>query len=231
MRSIRNVTMFTLSLPFLFFAGLFVTVGLINGFDDALRISLRAPRDLFCSLTTLCGESDGNQFITEDEIYTRVWAREVLQLALFESRNTYRQTRDVAFGAEASMRMNAEVNITIGVNLELIQLDDIVVDNEAQTVTIVLPQVQPIDCFLEDVEFFDEFCLGQCDELRDDLRSSAIDEAFNSEVYQTELINAAEEAQFSIGRLIDPLTDDYIIVFEESLETPGPIAGSSCPAS
>lgn len=224
MQAIRNSMMVLGGLVVALFGALVYT----SGVEDAFNTIFEGPRDLFCDVTGLCGD-EAETFVREDELYTVIWERGVLNVAKFDVVNgTYRATRQVVL-AEASMRMQADVSVTLGLNLELLTEDDIVVDNENNTVSVTLPPVQPIDCFLTDVEFFDEVCLGQCDELRDDLRSKAIEDTLQREDFNAEYNTALEQARLLIGDLLDPVTQDYALNFVYDTTPPPPIAGSNCP--
>jgi len=199
-----------------------------TGVEDAFNSIFEGPRDLFCEVTGLCS-NEPETFVREDELYTVIWERGVLNVGKFDViGGTYRATRQVVL-AEASMRMRADVSVTLGINLELLTEDDILVDNENNTVSVTLPPVQPIDCFLTDVEFFDEVCLGQCDELRADLRRNAMNDTLAREDFNAEYTNSQEQARFIIGDLLDPVTQDYALTFTYDMTTPPPIAGSNCP--
>lgn len=224
MKTVRNSL---LAIGTLFVAS-FGALVYTQGIEDAFNSIFGGPRDLFCDISGICGE-DEETFVRESELYTVIWERGVLNVAKFDVvGGTYRATRSVAL-AEASMRMRADVSVTLGVNLELLEEEDIAVDNDANTVTVTLPPVQPIDCFLSDVEFYDEVCLGQCDELRDDLRRNALRDTLEREDFNAQYNDAQEQARFIIGDILDPLAQDYAISFVYDTDMPPPIAGSDCP--
>ncbi|PJF39053.1 MAG: hypothetical protein CUN55_15470, partial [Phototrophicales bacterium] len=158
MSKVRNTIILILLLPSLVLIGLFFTAGISNGFNEAFELVFTIPRNLFCSATGLCEVSDNDaKTIQEDEIWTRLYERALLDTGKYEIRGSWRAERTTLFVTH-SMRMNATVSVTMAINLENISPDDIVVDNEAQTVTIAIPPAQPVECFLTDIEYTDRSC-------------------------------------------------------------------------
>ena len=203
--SIKRTINFVILVPILILVGLFVASGISNGFDEAFNLFFSAPRNLFCSVVSFCDVEE--EVVKVDEIYEALYERALLDLGKYETRNEWRATSTTVVVTN-SMRMRATAHVTIALNLELMQEGDIVVDDEAQTVTITLPPTQPAECFLTDIEYFDKSCLpGTCGDLERRLQQSALDDARNSESLQTELIAAIERGQATVAGLLNPLTN------------------------
>lgn len=214
-------------LPFFLLVGLFLVAGFINGFDEALRLSFSAPRNLFCSVVDFCDVDEG-EVVKVDEIYSRIYERSLLDVGKYETRNDWRATSTTVVVTN-SMRMRATAHVTLALNLELMSPDDIVVDENAKTVTITTPPVQNAECFLTDIDYYDESCLpGTCGDLERRLQRTALDDAKNSTELERERGAAMERGQTTIAALIDPLASDYDILFRISDEAPPPVPGGSC---
>lgn len=226
MSKIRNTVIWILLIPSLLLIGLFMVAGLNNGFDEAFDLVVSVPRNLFCSATGLC-DVDETTGIREDEIWTRLYERALLDTGKYEYHGVWRAER-TSFMITHSMRMEATVSVTLALNLANVTPDDIVVDNDAQTVTITIPPAQPVECFLTDIEYRDRSCAGTCGELEQDLASIAENDVYTSEELQLELINAYGRGKTILATLVDPLIDDYTLTFVQDEVPPPPIESTSC---
>lgn len=218
-------------LPLLACFILFMLSGLVNGFGEAFSLLLDTPRDLFCSVMPFCDVETETEVINTEVLWTRIHNRAVLDVGKYETREEWRATQRTSLGITSithSMRMRATVSVTMGLNLELVDPEDIVVDDDNQSVTITLPPTQPIECFMEDIEYFDRSCVAVCGDLERKLREEAMDDVVESEELDVALVGAFEEAQSTIAGLIDPLINDYEIIFVKDEEVPPSLDSSSC---
>jgi hypothetical protein len=218
-------------LPLMACFGLFLLSGFINGFDEAFGLIFDTPRDLFCSIVPFCDVETETEVVNTQILWTKIHERAVLDVGKYETHGEWRATRrtSVLVGSVThSMKMEATVSVTMGLNIENVEQEDIVVDDENQTVTVTLPQAQPIECFMDDIEYFDRSCVLVCDDLERDLREKAMEDVLGRDELATALDEAYENAQSVIAGLIDPLANDYDIFFVQDTEVPLRLDSSSC---
>ncbi len=227
MSKIRNTITLILIIPTLLLLGLFVAAGINNGFDEAFNLVITAPRNLFCSIVSFCEPDDETTVVREDELWTRIYERALLDTGKYETRGNW-LARRTTFFVTHSMRMQATVSVTMALNLGNIEPSDIVVDNDEQTVTITLPPAQPVECFLTDIVYSDRSCVGVCGELEQDLVAIAERDVYQSEELTVELVNAYERGKVALAALISPLAQDYELIFLQDEMPPAPIESSSC---
>jgi hypothetical protein len=188
--------------------------------------------NLSANATSTDGESTGAVVAVDVEsVWMRIHDRGVLEVSRYETRAEWRATQQTSLGTTSvvhSMRMRATVDVRIGINLENVSLEDIVVDDENQTVTVTLPQTQPIECFIDDIEYFDRSCVVVCGDLERTLREEAMDDVLESEELAVAMAGTYEEVQSTIVGLIDPLANDYDIFFVQDTEIPLRLDSSSC---
>ncbi|MCB9437483.1 MAG: hypothetical protein H6673_10900 [Anaerolineales bacterium] len=216
-----------IAIPLIIFVGLFVAAGLTNGWDKALGTMWDASRELFCSATGLCDTDEEVRVLGSEELWTRIHNRFVLDTGKYETRQNW-SAEYRSLGVTHTGEMNATVNITIGVNMAGFTAEDIVVDNDAESITVTVPPAQPVECFLADIQYHNESCWGTCDEIHRKLQDTAIPDVLDSEEFRSELLNKQREAGTAIATIIDPLAEGYTINFVWSTETPIPIEGASC---
>jgi hypothetical protein len=218
-------------LPLMVCFGLFMLSGFINGFDEAFKLLFDTPRDLFCSVMPFCDVETETEVLNTAKLWTRIHERAVLDVGKYETREEWRATQRTSLGIASvthSMRMRATVSVTMGINLESVLPEDIVVDNENETVTVTLPQVQPIECFMADIEYFDRSCVAVCGDLERRLREDAMEDVIKSDGLSEALVGAYAEVQSTVASLIDPLVNEYDIFFVQDLEAPPRLTSSSC---
>lgn len=209
-------------------------VGVINnGLQATIDSFFDAPRDLFCSVVPFCDTKPiETRLVDERIVWTRIHERAVLDVGSLQRRGDWSAERTTMVVTH-SKNMSATVNITFGLNLMGIEEDDVQVDQQTQTVTVTLPPVQPVQCFITDEDFYGGFCIEVCDDLERDLRKKAIERTLDSEDFSQALLEATTRAQQEIASLIDigNIADiPYNLVFQEGTE-PGPeIPGANCPA-
>lgn len=213
--------------------GVVFTIGTINnGLEDTLNAFYNAPRDAFCSVLPFCdNESIDTVLVDERILWTKVSDRSVLDLGKFERRGDWHAERTTLVVTHTK-NMRGTVNITMGMDLGAIDQDDIVVDQDALSITITIPPVQPVECFVNEVEYYGGFCIEVCDDLERDLQSMAIERSLDSEDFDQALVNAEEDAKVEIATLLDigNITDlDYTLQFVESTDGPTDIPGATCP--
>jgi hypothetical protein len=194
--------------------------------------------DMLCDLNPFCeGEEVEIKVVDEQIIWTRITDRTVLDLGKFERNGAWRAERDLRLPvvgtlATESKRMRGTVNITMGMNLEGLTQEDITVDQSTLTITIALPPVQPVECFMVGEEFYDNACATVCDELERELEATAIQRTLESEAFGVELTNKFNEAQVSIAQLIDigNITNlQYTLRFTQQERIPAILPGTTCP--
>lgn len=217
-----------------FVATIVIGVGLIvlassQGFDP-----LNSLWNGFCGFTGLCDVRNSEDFVEEAVIWTRLQERAVLDAGKFERNGQWRAERTTLAFFTHSMRMRGTVNITLGLNLGAIQEADVQVDNEAEIITIALPPLQSVECFVADVEYYDRVCIDVCDDLERDLQRQAIESSLNSEEYQLFRTASLDRVKTELAKLINigNLTDiEYSLRFTEQTVNPPPIPGATCPGS
>lgn len=203
-----------------------------QGFDDTLSDFLNWPRDTFCNATGLCEVSNKTELLDEEIIWTRITERTLLDLGKFERNGDWRAEKNVLFVTN-SKRMRGTVNITMGMNLGFITEEDVIVDQTNRTITIAIPPIQEVECFVTDEEFYDSFCIEVCDDLERDLKKIAIERSLKADEFQVAKSEAYELAKTEIATLIDigNLSDEtYTVQFIEKDEDPPEIPGATCPA-
>jgi hypothetical protein len=127
-----------------------------------------------------------------------------------------------------SMRYQAFVTVTAGVDMELLQEDDFMADGT--TLTVTLPNAQLKDCILDQdaSRFYDRSCnLVGCGNLEDILVSRALDAAAteNTErLYQEAFENASEYLQ-DLGQ---NLGFEQVTVQRDSANLPPVAQGGTC---
>lgn len=224
----RRYVYMILGLPLLLCIILFAISAAVNGIDEAFKLSLEGPRKLFCSVIDVCDDdSMGTEVVSVTEIWTRIHERALLDVGKYETRKDWRAEIST-WPVTHSMGMRATTSITLALNLGNILPEDIVVDEENKTITVTLPQVQPAECFLSEIEFHSESCLLVCDDLKKDLQEKAIEDVLDSDGLEVELVAAYERAKPIIGGLISPVARDYVINFVQRPEAPNPIESGSC---
>ncbi|NDJ86125.1 MAG: DUF4230 domain-containing protein [Chloroflexi bacterium] len=229
MRKLRQLTTLVLALPMVALILLFVIAAAVNGVGEAVELTLSAPRNLFCSIVPFCdvGDGDETEIVDSEQIWTRIHERSVLDTGKYETRQSWKAER-TTWPVTHSMRMRATVHITMGVNLDNISREDIIVDDENESVTIVMPRAQPVECFLTEIEYYDESCLLVCDELEQDLQRKALERVQDSDEVAAEINLAYERAEADLAVLLTPFVEDYDLVFQQDTETPPRVEGSSC---
>jgi hypothetical protein len=213
--------------------GAVFTIGTINnGLEDTLNAFYDAPRDLFCSVVPFCdNESIDTALVDEQILWTKISERTVLDLGKFERRGDWHAERQTLVVTHTK-NMRGTVNITMGMDLSAIEPEDIVVDQEALSIRITLPPVQPVECFVNEVEYYGGFCIEVCDELERDLQRIAIERSLDGEDFGQALVNAEEDAKSEIATILDigNIADvDYTLQYVESTEDPPQISGATCP--
>lgn len=208
--------------------GIFALSVALNGFQEALELSFSVPRNLFCTVTALCDVSGNGEtkVVDTQEIWTRIHDRALLDVGKYETRKDWKAER-TTWPVTHSMRMRATVSVTMVINLQLVTEEDIVVDDENETITITLPQVQPAECFLSEIEYYDESCLLVCGDLENDLQEKAQESVLDSDELDTALDEAFINGQPAIAAFITPVTD-YQVVFVKSTENPPRVESGSC---
>lgn len=225
MSRIRSTVTFILMLPTLLLGSVFIAAGATAGFDEAIDRLLNDPFGLLAIVFPFLEDED--TVVQEDVLWTRIYERAVLDMGKYETRGEWNAGR-TTFGVRQTMRMTATVSVTMGVNLSNIEREDVVVDDEEQTVTIIMPAAQPVECFLSDIVYSDRSCLGACGELEQDLVQAAEQDVYESEELDVALIDAFERSKSTVSAFIAPLAEDYIIIFVQDDAAPPPVEGSSC---
>ena len=213
--------------------GAVFTIGTINnGLNDTLNAFYNAPRDAFCSVVPLCESKSLDTVLVDEQIlWTKFSERTVLDLGKFERRGEWHAERTTLVVTH-SKNMRGTVNITMGMDLSAIEQQDIVVNQEDLTISITIPPVQPVECFLNEVEYYGGFCVEVCDDLERDLQRMAIERSLDSEDFNQSLIGASEDAKVEIANILDigNITDvDYSLQFIQSTDGPTDIPGATCP--
>lgn len=220
-------------------------VKVISAISSLLFILLVIGGALLLFSDPLCDSFDMLPFCDEEEaettfadsvvLWEKIYERVILDVGKYEVRKDLRaeRTPEVLGIWEAvthSMRMRATVHVTMAINLETMEQEDIQVDEDSRTISITLPPVQPVECFLEDIEYYDESCIfEQCERLERDLRDKAFEEVLESDELQEELNQAFFRGQDGIAEIIAPfIDDDYRVEFLQSNEQPAPILGRTC---
>jgi hypothetical protein len=220
-------------------------VKVISAISSLLFILLVIGGGMLLFSDPLCESLDMLPFCEEEEtettfadsvvLWEKIYERVILDVGKYEVRKDLRaeRTPEVLGFLEAvthSMRMRATVHVTMAINLESMQQEDIQIDEDTRTITITLPQAQPVECFLEDIEYYDESCIfEQCERLERDLRNKAFEEVLASDALEEQLDQAFFGAQDGIAELIAPfIEDDYQVEFLQSDERPDPIPGRTC---
>lgn len=228
MSQIRRIAIWALAVPIVLCVGLFLVAAAVNGVDDALKLTFSAPRNLFCSVVKFCDVSgEGTQIVDTDDLWTRIHDRALLDVGKYETRKDWKAEQTTVVVTH-SMRMRATVSVTMVVNLENILPEDIVVDNDAQTIVVTMPPAQPAECFLSDIEYHDQSCLLVCDDLEDKLQENAIESVLDSDELDTALTDAYRQAQPIISGLLAPVARGYTISYVQRTGTPPRIESSSC---
>ncbi len=228
MVGIRRILVTIAVIPVALFMGLFAISAAVNGFDEALELTFSAPRNLFCSVMPFCDVNDGEANIVDtQEIWTRIHERALLDTGKYETRRDWKAER-TTWPVTHSMRMRATMHVTMGVNLDNLLPEDIVVEEDSQSVTITLPPTQPIECFLTDIEYYDESCLLICGDLEQDLQEKARQNVLDSDELQLALDDAYQQAESVVSGLIAPAAEGYTIQFVQSAVSPPPIESGSC---
>jgi hypothetical protein len=221
-------------LVLLVFAVIFGISVATRGFEDTFSAFINFPRDVFCATFNTCeGKNLEARLAEETIIYTKIHERTVLDLGKFERGGEWKATEDTLFITHVR-RMKATVNITFGMNLGAITEEDIVVDNTTQTIQVALPPIQPVECFLENRDFYADFgegCVDVCDDLEKKLQEMAIKRSLESEEYAQSRDRAWLDAQEQVAQLIDigNLADiEYHIQFVEKQGDIPKIQGETC---
>ena len=213
--------------------GAVFTIGTINnGFQDTLNAFYNAPRDAFCSIIPLCGSKSFDTALVDEQIlWTKISERTVLDLGKFERRGDWHAERSTLVVTHTK-NMRGTVNITMGMNIGAIAPEDIVVNQEDLSITITLPPVQPVECFVNEVEYYGGFCIEVCDELERDLLRMAIERSLNSDEFDQAMVSAEADAKVELATILDigNITNiDYTLRFLQSTEEPPAIPGKTCP--
>lgn len=228
MSLIQRIYVAIIVLPIILCIGMFAISAAVNGVDEAVDLAISTPRNLFCSIVPFCdAPNEETEVIDEELLWTRIHERALLDVGKFEQRRVWRAERST-FVVTHSMRMRATLNVTIGVNLDNTGPDDIIVDEADKTITVTLSQAQPVECFLDNIEYYDRSCIGVCGDLEDDLVDDALDSWRDNEELQIELEAAYLRATREVTALIEPLAEDYTITFVQNPEAPPPITSGSC---
>ncbi len=228
MSLIQRIFVAILAIPIVLCIGAFAISAAVNGVDEAVDMALSTPRNLLCSIVPFCDSTaEEAEIVDEQLVWTRIHERALLDLAKYEQRRDWRATVTTVF-VDHSMRMRATVNVTLAINLDNTHREDIVVDDETETITITLSQAQPVECFLTDIEYYDRSCIGVCGELEDKLLDQARDSWQNDDNLQIRLDEAFERGKIEITNLIEPIAKGYTIELIQDPEPPPPITSGSC---
>ncbi len=227
MRPIKRIISIIIAAPLVILLLLFVIVAVTQGIDEALELTWSAPRNLFCSIAPFCDVDDETEVVDLGELWTRIHERALLDIGKYETRQSWR-AEQTTWPVTHSMRMRATVHVTMGINLDNLTEEQIAIDEQNQTITITMPQVQPVECFLEDIEYYDESCLLVCDDLKQELQVVARRNVMGSDELAAELINARQRAEVEVSNLIEPFIEDYTLQFVTNPEAPPPIESGSC---
>lgn len=130
------------------------------------------------------------------------------------------------------VKFDAVVTVTAGINLQLLEETDFVVDGD--TLTLILPAPQIKDCILlEDLSSFDRntYCstVGTCRDLEETLRQTALETAATQGIDEIR-VEAFNNADQVIRDLVVQSGFTGTLQIERSTELMPPVAeGGSCP--
>lgn len=201
--------------------GFLVTYGLLTDQLD----------DMFCELNPFCEVEEVETVVDEQIIWEKFTERTVLDLGKYERNGEWRATRNTLF-ATWSKNMRGTVNITMGMNLTLVDQDNITVDRDERIITIALPPIQPVDCFITEQDFFGGACIDVCDDLERDLEEKAIEGTLESEGFAIAMDGALVDAKSTIAEFIDIgniSNEPYTLRFTEQTIDPPAIPAATCP--
>lgn len=204
------------------FLGFFIMYGLITNQLD----------DMFCELNPFCESKEAEtKLVDEQIIWEKFTERTVLDLGKYERNGEWRATRDTLFITH-SKNMSGTVNITMGMNLALVTQENITVDQNERIITIALPPMQAVDCFITEQDFFGGACIDVCDDLERDLEKKAIENTLKSDAFDAALDGALVEAKTTISEFIDIGNignEAYTLRFTEQADSPPKMPAATCP--
>ena len=202
--------------------GFFITYGLLTNQLD----------EMFCNINPFCDiENAETEIVDEQIIWEKFTERTVLDLGKYERNGEWRATRNTLF-ATWSKNMRGTVNITMGMNLTLVNQENITIDQSERIITIALPPIQPVDCFMTEQDYFGGACIDVCDELERDLEKKAIEGTLDSEGFEVAMDGALVDAKSTIAEFIDIGNignEPYTLRFTEQEGSPPPIPAATCP--
>ena len=202
--------------------GFFITYGLLTNQLD----------EMFCEINPFCETDKAETKIVDEQIiWEKFTERTVLDLGKYERNGEWRATRNTLI-ATWSKNMRGTVNITMGMNLALVDQENITIDRTERIITIALPPVQPVDCFITEQDFFGGACIDVCDDLERDLEKKAIEGTLDSEAFDAAMDGAVIEAKSTIAEFIDIgniSNEPYTLRFTEQAGSPPAIPAATCP--